>query len=80
MELEHRGASLEELLPYIGGDKVEKVLIHGELDSGMAYCGQVVGLINEIVGVKELISNMVDGAKQILQRLHAKGALESGAY
>jgi len=73
LEMEARGASLEELLPLIGGESTRKLFLEGELDAGIAHCGQIVGLINEIPTVKELIEGIVIEAKAIGKRLDSLG-------
>jgi len=73
LELEARGATLEELFPWISGASYRRVVIEGELDAGMAYCGQVVGLINDIPTVKEVIESIINGVQVIGERLSAMG-------
>jgi len=75
LEMEGRGVSLEELLPLISGEGTKKLFLEGELDAGIAHCGQVVGLINEIPTVKELIDGIVIEAKAIGKRLASLGIL-----
>ena len=69
LEMEARGAPLEELLPLISGEMYKRVMLEGDLDAGMAYCGQAVGLIHEVVSVKEVIGDIIEGAGHILERL-----------
>ncbi|MBE0415314.1 MAG: nitronate monooxygenase [Dehalococcoidia bacterium] len=69
LEMEQRGATLEELATVIGGGEAAKAFKDGELEAGIAGCGQVVGLIDEIVSTKEVIDGIVAGAGEILQRL-----------
>jgi nitronate monooxygenase len=69
LEMEERGASLEEILTIIGGEQVEKALLKGDIEEGLGFSGQVVGLIDDIVSVKELIEGIVAGAKEIMGRL-----------
>jgi nitronate monooxygenase len=76
LEMEARGTSLEELLPLIGGEGSRKLLMEGDLDAGIAHCGQVVGLIDDIPTVKELIEGIVTEAKAIGKRLVSLGILE----
>ncbi|MFC1919243.1 NAD(P)H-dependent flavin oxidoreductase [Chloroflexota bacterium] len=71
LEMESRGASLEELLTVVGGENFKKVVMDGELDAGPAYCGQVVGLINNILTVQELFDSIVSEAREIQNRLSA---------
>ena len=73
LEMEARGAPLEELLPLIGGESTRKLFLEGDLDAGIAHCGQIVGLINEIPTVKELIEGIVIEAKAIGKRLDSLG-------
>jgi nitronate monooxygenase len=68
-ELEGKGASLEELLPIISGLKGKELLEAGNLDAGILACGQVVGLIREIPSVKEIIDEIISGAKTTCHRL-----------
>lgn len=68
-ELESKGATLEELLPWISGERSRRVLLNGELEEGAVSCGQVVGLINSIVSAKEVIEEMVEGAIRFQERL-----------
>jgi NAD(P)H-dependent flavin oxidoreductase YrpB (nitropropane dioxygenase family) len=75
-EMEARGTSLEELLPLIGGEGSRRLLMEGDLDAGIAHCGQVVGLIDDIPTVKELIEGIVTEAKTIGIRLASLGILE----
>ncbi|MDO8491635.1 MAG: nitronate monooxygenase, partial [Dehalococcoidia bacterium] len=69
LEMESKGATLQDLLPYIGGQGAHKVYIDGDLDAGMAYCGEIVGQINDIPTCKEVIDRMVTGALAIRERL-----------
>ncbi len=67
LELEQKGASLQELAPYLSGLNGKKMLEEGSIDSALLACGQVIGLINDIPSVKELISNIINQAKLIIQ-------------
>ena len=77
LEMEARGASLEELLTITTGKNYKKVLLEGELDAGIASCGQIVGLIQDIPTVKEVIDNIITGAEIIGQRLSSLGILDN---
>ncbi len=65
-ELESKGASLQELLKVTSGQLGERVYFEGDLEAGMAECGQVVGLIHDIPTCKELIDRMIKGAQEII--------------
>ena len=70
LEMEEKGTSLEELLPMISGLRQKQALDKGDADEAMLPCGQVVGLINDIPSVKELISGIINEARLISQRLY----------
>jgi len=70
MEMEARGATLEEMLPIIAGQG-GAVFDDGELDSQLASTGQAMGLIHDVPTVKELIDRMVEEALQVRERLDA---------
>ncbi len=67
LEMEKEGATLEQLLPFISGANYQRTYINGELESGLAECGQVVGLIHDIPTVKEVIDRIVSGAEKIIR-------------
>jgi len=72
-EMEARGAPLEEFFTVIKGEMGRKVMEEGELDAGMALCGLNVGLIHEVVSVKEVIDSIVNQAEAIGGRLNSLG-------
>jgi len=71
LEMEKRGADIFELLTYIGGEALQKVLFEGELDAGVVACGPVAGLINDIPSVKQIIDRMVKQGQDIVKSLNA---------
>jgi NAD(P)H-dependent flavin oxidoreductase YrpB (nitropropane dioxygenase family) len=71
LEMEARNAPLEELQTIIGGTHSGDVLKEGKLDAGVGMAGQVVGIIDRVVSVKEVIDEIVEGAKQIVPRLES---------
>ena len=74
LEMENRGASLEELMPMISGRRGQNVYATGDIGSGAAISvGQVVGLIHSIPTVKEIIDGIVSDSKIIMQRLEKLG-------
>ena len=70
--LESRQPTLEELLPIINGIKTKELYDKGDLNSAIVACGQVVGLIHDVVPVKVVIDRMVNGAREILKRISAE--------
>ena len=69
LELETKGATSDELLPYIRGEQGKKAWIGGEIDAGVVSIGEVVGLVHNVPTVKEVIDNMVSEAQILLSRL-----------
>lgn len=69
LELEGKGASLEDLIPHIRGENSLRAVRDGEVQEGLLVCGEVVGLVRDLPTVKELIERMVWEAKEILRRL-----------
>jgi nitronate monooxygenase len=75
VEMEKRGAALEELAPLLSGEKGKallegKALESGQLDQALLACGQVIGLINDIPSVKEVIDRIISGAQDIIKGLN----------
>lgn len=75
-ELEARGAPLEEFFSVIKGEQGRRVIEDGDLDAGLALCGLNVGLIHEVVSVKEVIEGIINQAKDIGGRLHSLGVFD----
>ena len=73
LEMENRGATLEELLPMIRGSRGVNAYETGDTSEANITVGQGVGLINDTPTVKEVIDGMVAGATQIMQRLQKMG-------
>ncbi len=69
LEMENKGAPLEEILKVLAGDRSADAMHGGNLDGGIGLSGQVVGLIHEIKSVKEVIDEMVSGAEKFQKRL-----------
>ena len=72
-EIDEKGATLEELLPLINGQRIKKAFASGDINDAIIYCGQVVGLINEIPSVKEIIDGIISEAELTWQRLSKMG-------
>jgi len=69
LEVEEKGTSLEELLPTIDGRRQKRALDKGAVDEAMIPCGQVVGLINDLPTIKEIIDGIIKEARTIGKRL-----------
>jgi NADH:quinone reductase (non-electrogenic) len=68
LELENKGATVEELIMYTCGVKSQKVYFDGDLEAGIAECGEVVGIIHDIPTCKELIDGIINGAEDIINK------------
>ncbi len=73
LEMEEKGATLEQLLPMISGDRSKRSYISGDVNDAAIACGQVVGLIHEIPTVRESIEGIINEARLIGQRLYRIG-------
>jgi NAD(P)H-dependent flavin oxidoreductase YrpB (nitropropane dioxygenase family) len=73
LELEEKGATLEELLPLVSGLRGRQALEEGDINTGVIACGQVVGLIHDQPTVKELIDGIINEARLIGKRLNKMG-------
>jgi NAD(P)H-dependent flavin oxidoreductase YrpB (nitropropane dioxygenase family) len=63
-----KGASLkiEDIHDQVAG-VYPKVMVYGEMDAGAWSCGMVVGLINDVPTVKQLIDRIMAEAEQIIR-------------
>ena len=61
-QLEEKGATIEDLVPLISGEKSRQAMSVGDVDNSLLPCGQVVGLINDTPTMKEIIDNIIKGA------------------
>ena len=73
LEMENKGASLEELLPMISGQRGVNAYETGDYSEANITVGQSVGMIHDTPTVKEVIDGMVNGAKLIMERLQKMG-------
>ena len=69
LELEAKGASLQELAPHISGRASAGGWKEGSFDEGMYPGGQVVGRIYDIPTVAELVQRTVDEAAEVKKRM-----------
>lgn len=68
-KLETTNPALELLLPLISGETNKKAAISGQMESGFVWAGQVIGLINDIPTVQELLDRVVDQAETNIRRI-----------
>ncbi len=69
IEMERQGATLEELMPMISGQVSRKGWSEGNLDEGMYPAGQVIGRIEDIPTVADLIKRTMAEAMEARARL-----------
>lgn len=69
--------TIEDLIEYVSGEKSRQVLETGDLDHGIIWGGQTVGLIQDIPTVKELIDRTILEAADIVN--HRLGTLTPAA-
>ncbi|WP_454630077.1 NAD(P)H-dependent flavin oxidoreductase [Bradyrhizobium cenepequi] len=62
-----KGLKIEDILDQVAG-VYPKVMVDGEMDAGAWSCGMVVGLINDIPTVQELIDRVMTEAEQIIRQ------------
>jgi nitronate monooxygenase len=68
IEREKGGAlKIEDIHDQVAG-VYPRVMIEGEMDAGAWSCGMVVGLINDIPTVKELVDRIITEAEQIIRQ------------
>lgn len=65
-EMEANGASLMELAPLLSGLRGKHAIETGESDEALMAIGQIIGLINTIPTVKDLIENIINESRNII--------------
>jgi len=73
LEMEQRNATPYELRTVLSSQLGLKSLQEGDADGGMIACGQVIGLIDDLKSVQEVIQEMVNGAEEIYHRFREIG-------
>jgi NADH:quinone reductase (non-electrogenic) len=67
IEARAEGHVFEDLRPLVSGERGRRALESGEVDAGLVWAGQVVGLIDDIPSVAELIERIVRGCEERLR-------------
>lgn len=73
LEMEEKGATLEELFPMLDGNRARRSYTSGDTNDSIIYCGQAVGLIDEILSVKEIIDRIISQAREVTRGLEGRG-------
>ena len=71
LEMEKQGCNIFDILPYIGGEALQKVIFEGDVDAGVVACGPVAGLIEDVPSVKVIINRIVKQGEKIVKQLNA---------
>ena len=69
-ELERRGITEAEIIEF-GTGKLRLAAVEGDMKNGSVMAGQIAGMVNDIVPVKELLERIVAEAEEIIGRLQA---------
>jgi NAD(P)H-dependent flavin oxidoreductase YrpB (nitropropane dioxygenase family) len=70
LDMEDKGAPLDEILPLIRGENVRDAYNTGDISNALFTIGQVVGLVHDVPSVKEIIDGIISEATVIVQRLN----------
>jgi NAD(P)H-dependent flavin oxidoreductase YrpB (nitropropane dioxygenase family) len=70
LAIEERGATLEEIVAMVAGKKGKIAYNTGDPEMSLIACGQVVGLIDRIKSVREVIEDIISEADDLLIRLN----------
>ena len=69
LEVEKRGGSLEEILPYVSGEAARKMYQTGDLNAGTISISQGIGIPKKIMPVRDIIAEMIEQAQTIHKRM-----------
>jgi NAD(P)H-dependent flavin oxidoreductase YrpB (nitropropane dioxygenase family) len=74
LEMRAAGASVKELQEFLDADKhsEHQALVLGETEEAEIPCGQIAGLISNVISAAEIVQNMVDGIPAVLNELNSK--------
>ena len=63
---EQQGATLETLEKLtLGG--LRRAVLEGDVETGSVMCGQVAGMLREVKPVAQILAEMVEGARCVMQ-------------
>jgi enoyl-[acyl-carrier protein] reductase II len=75
LDAEKRGATAQELFQLIGTGRSRRAAVDGDVDEGTIYCGQIAGLFGELKSVREVMEELLAGARERIGALaEAAGA------
>jgi NAD(P)H-dependent flavin oxidoreductase YrpB (nitropropane dioxygenase family) len=53
----------------LGATRARAAMLDGDLEEGIAYCGAGAGLISEILSVREVFRELIEGSDAVLEKL-----------
>jgi NAD(P)H-dependent flavin oxidoreductase YrpB (nitropropane dioxygenase family) len=68
-EVEARGGGIGELYPHVSGEAARRMYETGDLTAGSIACSQAIGLVHAIKPVAEILAEMMQQAREIVERL-----------
>lgn len=66
IKIENRSESLPEELEAMGAGALRKAAIEGDVNNGSVMCGQIAGMIQDIVSCEDIITQTCNEAEKIL--------------
>lgn len=69
LEIEKRGGSLEEILPYVSGEAARRMYQTGDLNAGTISISQGIGIPRKIMPVRDIVQEMIGQAQTIHTRM-----------
>ncbi|MCF8111413.1 MAG: nitronate monooxygenase [Desulfobacteraceae bacterium] len=73
LEIESRGnTKIEDIAPYVSGDRGKKMLESGDTDSGVLSAGQCMGMIRDIPSCGQLLERIINEAEAVVREKFGK--------
>jgi enoyl-[acyl-carrier protein] reductase II len=66
--LESQGADIKEL-EALGTGRLRAAVVDGDVDNGSVMAGQIAGMVNDVKPAAEIIEDLVNEAKQVLDNM-----------
>jgi enoyl-[acyl-carrier protein] reductase II len=77
-EAERACVSKEELFELIGEGRSRMAAVDGDVEEGTVYCGQIGGLITELMHAGDVVRDTIQGAERLLRDLAGGGTVLGG--
>lgn len=68
-EMQEAGASTDDLVQFLGQQRMYQALVKGDVQNGELPCGQDAAMVGTIVSASEAIQDMMQGIPAVLRRL-----------